>query len=137
MGEFYEMKDIQVETGLDRQTLDRYFNSFNIEYEGSNKPRTASRRRRIDDESLKQIKLIAALQRDVKFEKYEIRSILKKTTVDEFLQLFTTLPFPRLLEELRKRNVKIDTTAHLECLLRLVIPQATAANGPIGTTQVL
>jgi len=117
MSEQYNIRAIQEATGLDKQTVHGYLKEFGLRHIGDAKPRTTAKRRRVDRGTLEKIKLIAALKRDIRFEPSEIQSILKKLTVAQFRELLCTLPFPTLLEELRRRNVKIDTTNHLAHLL--------------------
>jgi hypothetical protein len=134
MAQLYPLREIQQLTGLDRQTLDRYVRYFRIAWDGADRPRSrATRTRKINEKGVSQLKLIAALKKDVRFEDSEIESILRRISVEEFLNLFVSMPFPKLIDELRRRRIAIDDTSFMARLLDLQATKSTLSGDSDGT----
>jgi hypothetical protein len=114
----YHMAEMEEIIGLDRQALYKYVDTYDLSSEGPDLPkRGGTQRYRLTDANLERLRLIVALDRDVVFEKKEIKGIIKKIGVSEFVSLFETLPFPKLLKELETRGVPIVEIRFLKPLL--------------------
>jgi hypothetical protein len=117
----YSIAEVLNITGLPRPTLDRYIKAYRIKCESKRLggvPRNPRIARRLPMTSVRQIQLIAALTQDVLFHEPEIKSVLKRMDVDRFTKFFGRCSFPRLLKNLKKSRVKINSTPYLDRLLR-------------------
>jgi hypothetical protein len=114
----FRIADVQAFLDVDRQTLHSWIRAFHIQREGADRPRTRGTRAvQLDEKAVVQLRLIAALKKDIRFEDSEILSLLRKISPDEFITLLNQLPFPKLLAALRDRKIAIDETRHLDSLV--------------------
>jgi hypothetical protein len=112
----YRLSQVSSLTGLSRQLLHQFLKFYRISWGGAEK--TRGKPKRLNDLGVRQLRLIAALKKDVRWEDYEVESILTKMDPEEFWQLFSTKPFPELLDELKSRRVQIDETPFLDRALK-------------------
>jgi predicted transcriptional regulator len=114
----YRMAEMEEIIGLDRQALYKYVDTYDLSSDGPNlHKRGSTPHYQLTEANLERLRLIVALDRDVVFEKKEIKGIIKKLDVAEFVNLFETLPFPSLLKELDARGVPIVEISFLKPLL--------------------
>lgn len=119
----YTMKELEKRTDRSRATLNVLVRDYRIKarYVGPVSRRRGARKppRTFNEENLKQIALIIALKDDVVFYPKEIKSILQKVGVDNFVDLLVSKPFPELLKRLKQSRASIEETASLQRLLDL------------------
>lgn len=113
-----DIAELMARTKLPRQTIYSWADKGLLPM---NKVRTSHSRKAkymFPEEAVDIALAAAALRWDVSFSLTEVRNILAQVSAAELRKLLRSVSYPRLLKELRRRRVKLQTTDYLDGFVR-------------------